>query len=808
MHRNLVEIMKPTVQPVQINAPTKNQNEARNKKYQMLQLRSNSLEPLRSKGKLVDDFALSPIEFTKDTYIDVKNITNALIKGDVGDYYLGRMNDLGMKIGGLAIATYLFSRRNTAASKKMEFVGFGAFFSSMVLVPKLLIEKPLQWMYGFNIHQKYEDSQGRKKMFFLDPQYLPWDIWDNRDINRIGDKMGVEKNINDREELIQRKMAKVALQGNTLWMLVAGFLTPLWTALFCNKFEEYFTPIFKNMHYDKILKEFSKIDEIASNAKEPKKRQILDKELENLVGKVLTEKDIDEIAQLISIKSEPEMNGVIKEHIRKMSKADNPIEKLSQNMWEVGKEFFERHDVTPQELKRIIKRNTEEGSTYNEILACIKDDIEELLRARTVIKGRSGLKILNELNQITELGKYRSNNKPFEVDDKKHLLEVFDKMVTLNSKYDTVGKFKRMVVGEIEDSILTDAYKYWADNMIKGLELDHKTIYELAQPETTTFKAISEIFASIAKDETRYLKFYTLLEDLQAPFNSQALGEILETLRGDVLNSLRKEYEVLQNELGIENIMDVYDRGKLRDGKDAPSSFIHNTKKQINEALDGFHSSMDRMYLALDLERRIHTGVLEEQFYKWKFGYNADQKPINGLIPKIDTDFEDFKKLARNLIYRYNFPDAANRFDIYQREHYLHLMQVVFNDKLDNLTHKALKLLSGDDDEKLKQLQGELAKLRESYYQLWSSTDSVSRPWDPITSSNATEVQKYIKTSGTIVDTVRDAAGRAYNSKAWKKTFILPTIGISVATVLSGFFFGKLKDENLYSKRGMNVKHK
>ena len=59
----------------------------------------------------------------------------------------------------------------------------------------------------------------------------------NVDQAKIADKMGVDKNLAEREEFTKKKMQKVALQANTLNMLTAGFGTPLMAALICDKLE-------------------------------------------------------------------------------------------------------------------------------------------------------------------------------------------------------------------------------------------------------------------------------------------------------------------------------------------------------------------------------------------------------------------------------------------------------------------------------------------------------------------------------------------------------------------------------------------
>ena len=69
------------------------------------------IKPLPSNGKLVRNGLFdSPSEFRKDMIYDWNAFKHA-VKGEANDHELGRLNDVGMKLGGLAIATYLFTRK-------------------------------------------------------------------------------------------------------------------------------------------------------------------------------------------------------------------------------------------------------------------------------------------------------------------------------------------------------------------------------------------------------------------------------------------------------------------------------------------------------------------------------------------------------------------------------------------------------------------------------------------------------------------------------------------------------------------------
>ena len=105
---------------------------------------SGSQTAISPKGRLVHE---NPIQAAKSGVVglgnDVVNLTKALKNGESDDHSLGKLNDLGMKLGGIGIASYLFTRRNTPKAKVMEFAGAGVFFAMMNLWQKIFIATPL-----------------------------------------------------------------------------------------------------------------------------------------------------------------------------------------------------------------------------------------------------------------------------------------------------------------------------------------------------------------------------------------------------------------------------------------------------------------------------------------------------------------------------------------------------------------------------------------------------------------------------------------------------------------------------------------
>ena len=233
------------------------------------------IRPLPPKGHIVESSILSaPGDFVDDIKTDITALKSAL-KGDANDHQLGKLNDLGMKLGGLTIATYLFSMRKAPITKAMEFVGFGAFFASMAIWPKIALDIPARLIHGFSPFMRYEDSQGRQKRFFTDNQYIPFDMLSDKKIHKIGDKLGIPTNQPNRRDAIQEKMRQIALQNNTMWMLTAGFATPILSSLMCYAIEN---PILLKYGIDSPVRWLQskylngKVDKIMKNFAEESKK--------------------------------------------------------------------------------------------------------------------------------------------------------------------------------------------------------------------------------------------------------------------------------------------------------------------------------------------------------------------------------------------------------------------------------------------------------------------------------------------------------------------------------------------------------
>ena len=306
------------------------------------------IRPLPPKGHIVKSNLLSaPMNFMQEVRTDFKALKSAW-SGDANDHQLGKLNDLGMKLGGLAIASYLFTLKKAPVTKAMEFVGLGSFFASMSLWPKIALDIPARLIHGFSPFMRYEDSQGRKKGFFQDNQYIPFDMLKEKDIDRIGNRLHVPKDLPNRREAIEERMRQIALQNNTMWMLTAGFATPIMSSLICNRLE----PYVEDIHNKRLNK---KIESLLTGLSEQSKK-FVSPEIEKGVNDVLTlhnnepitDAVLEDIAKALTIELNPNVRNGVKKDLEKMF---------------IGEEV--KYRIQPDEIKNI----------YNTINTLLKDAV-------------------------------------------------------------------------------------------------------------------------------------------------------------------------------------------------------------------------------------------------------------------------------------------------------------------------------------------------------------------------------------------------------------------------------------------------
>ena len=533
---------------------------ARQDVYRAFVLNANSIAPQEHRAYLLK--SRNPISSiiigAADTGKDVVELGKALVTGKSNDNQLGRFNDLGMKLGSLGIASYLFTRRGTGTKGIMEFLGAGAFFASMAAWPRLLISEPLKLLYGFDIRQQYVDAQGRKKRLYLDNQFIP-DLYSQEEIDRVADKLGIDKSLPDYRELTKEKMRTIALQGNTLWMLSAGF-SPLLTSMICNLAERGVTKYIVNSQYNKIQKNINKIDKAAHDKLIDHMFNIEDaKELKRLVEKMQGEPD-EEFFRHASILLDP-FHAML--HASDPDDA-NVIEELSGAAPKINKALRQNYD----RLKGIYK---DHGSLpASEIMSLVSKRMGGIVDIQgNVIKSDFETEIAKEVAHLSQNKKTRMSVKTFneiyenvlknttDPDEVIRLKEVYDECLKykrvaeavvekfgngLKSVYDTQTKpisaavcalcdFLNGLAGQKYESVHTSIHLNSLNEFMKSLKFSQEEL-DMARSSTKLAKQVMQKHLyEIVKDDAKYAEFISDLTSRQAKYEADTLNGLIEQIR-------------------------------------------------------------------------------------------------------------------------------------------------------------------------------------------------------------------------------------------------------------------------------------
>ena len=135
-----------TVSNIQLNLNTQPQPLNKDKKATKSYLESkgaikteDKIHPLPPQGHLIHDSVGNSVKyFFKDIGYDLKSLKNGF-NGTANDHQSGRLNDVGLVVAGIMIATYLASKTTNPKARVMEYVGLGAFLTAMSIYPKIAI---------------------------------------------------------------------------------------------------------------------------------------------------------------------------------------------------------------------------------------------------------------------------------------------------------------------------------------------------------------------------------------------------------------------------------------------------------------------------------------------------------------------------------------------------------------------------------------------------------------------------------------------------------------------------------------------
>lgn len=789
--------------------------------YRAFLLNANSIAPQQHRAYLLKSRnpVSSFIIATADTGKDVVELGKALATGKSNDNQLGRFNDLGMKLGSLGIASYLFTRRGTGTKGLMEFIGAGAFFASMAAWPRLFISEPLKLRYGFDIRQQYIDAQGRKKRLFLDNQFIP-DLYSDEQIDKIADKMGVDKKLPDYKELTKEKMRTVALQGNTLWMLTAGF-SPLLTSMICNLSERGVTKYIVNSQYNKALNGIKNPENLVKKKLKDKSFNSIDsKQVKQILENRTTapdEKFLNEISSLfdpfkvmINAKELDDANLIaelpgfapdIKTRINQKYllmknqdatngnlKIDEVIPVLKRNLGGVSdlQGNSGAQDLTSKVLKELIKiKNQKESKGLI--------GAKELENLFDTIAGN--VQNPDELKRLKDI--YKQCIKAQDVSPEtlkqfyKDLLDVYESQVRpMSARTSVYADFINSLVGQKYESIYTGIHLRSTQEFIKAAHIPTKELKVARQSAQSSREILVKHLSKIAADDEYYKIFISDLTEKQSKYEASTIDKLLQQIKLKISEDFNRFIKNIPDDSPIAGL-----KGELvANNKKRESLFGKTINLFVEEKGAGIRATGHRYLLEADFEKRLQTGELKAY---WKYLTGEDE--LSDYVIKI----------CRNIIYDSSMNDLSNKFYLDKNgDEAVNIVKLLFKET-DMIGENARPYgsLAKDTLESCHpSLLSKLKATRENFYNIYAQTVDFARRGHEIPDAKVTALSKtqYSMLGKAGSDLLMETASKIYNDRHWFKIFGTLT-GVAIgATLITQLFFGKARNEHLYKQKKDN----
>ncbi|MBR1460557.1 hypothetical protein IJ596_02840, partial [bacterium] len=767
------------------------------------------IKPLPGNGTLVKNSIFdTPSELFKDYKYSLKAFRHAW-NGKANDHELGVINDLGMKLGGIAIAAYLFSRNHTPKTKIMEFIGFASFFAAMDIWPKIALQWPAQLIHGFNVRQKYRDNSNTKKRVFQDHQFIPWDLYSDEEINKIGDRMNVPKDMKNRREFIQEKMRKIALQNNTMWMLTSGFATPIMSALICNILAK---PIEQIQHNRRTAKADALLEnfpvEIAKHKYE-ENTEVLTQILEENKGKPLNTELIKRISAQLSDGID---DGTAKSIYFDIKNIAGPEESytIDRNttdaLVDLYKKEFSSLNLPKKNLEQLVpnknlmakifedngllRSGVSDFTTHIRIIQnIILDNAAKIYQPANIERKRIEFildksitpKSLHGDSKVKQILKaQKSNILTEELSDR--IIKISETLNGFRARLYVLDKYAYLKAAQAPETILANVWNNTADSMAKIFDIKPEEIKETRYDRKLVTKLLKEKFENIASNDETYervvkelsSKLATLQLETDFGDREKVFNEKNHPYRSHVVQTFNSTADSLEklNMPTVARRLVGYDRDK-------DTTSLKNIQLEfLTDRIKGVRTSFYQLLNTLDTFRRIHKNNIgeteEAQFAK------------RLLIEGHTSDYATKFFIQRNPDKTKNIPteeyiDFSNDSNFFKR-----VMNLMFGDNLAEET--TLKIQDS-------YVYNPMKKYRQEMYEIFGDEFYFAKPHHVINKNGrkATSEEKFIQKGCSIDNMFLDLFKNKYNSGKWLKTFGKLGAIILGITLISQFFMGRMK---------------
>lgn len=756
----------------------------------------SNIRPENPKGYIVKENALqsagsyaTELGKTADYFKDAFN-------GKGTDYSVGRINDGARFLGSLGIAAALASTAKNPKAKLMEFVGFATWFASMALWPKIL-GSPIKALKGVDINQEYVDSYGRRKRFFEDAQYLNWDLYGDKDLQKLGDKLGVPTDIKNRKDAVKEKARQVAVQGNTLMMLTAGFATPVATALVCNRLEG---PVSKALEMRGSKEEFEKLLETNSIVFDNNILNKLNKivetgdtaqiknffkqfngtsieegvsgELEEIIGSsqsLLNAEDAKTLHKSISLGDGALRNIVGNEHLESVKKA---LESINQDDFNKIVEYSASKGVLNKEEKAGFQRQVRGSLT------------EKLYEVEGLSKAQKS-KIIDAVQQQlgTEIEKHSKIN--IDGDKVEKLYKTAHEFVTRKGIAD---KYAKATIANIADSQTAGHWEKAPAKILKALGIEGETLKLIADNPSKAAEYIKAHLEKLVNGQIEGVKLEGAVEKIAKIANDVVEKE----------NEAAKKLKSAWTQTGVMCGQSAQEFSHLNR---AVTNAVNLEKASIENKIANTKSSFFRPLMVLE---RIKDGSPQEVVKELISGFGIDFwsnkgehiKTNGSKIPNIGTSddyrtFVDnaFKPVSNILKEKEGMGAKINEF--YQQSK-LPLFQIDGANRriYHPLFHHREKL--NDILDKVRDRKIQIGEKKIAIYE-----KQVKKIDNILNNLNTTKSAWAEKVGKTLNDFIRDAAVEKRIKDTWLHYRVLPVAGaILIAGVIPVAIFGRKNKYN------------
>ena len=769
------------------------------------------IKPQGAKGKLVSSSIFPNVKDTKYNFNALKHG----LTGKANDHELGKLNDVGMKVGALALAGYLATQKATPKTKLMEFVGLATFFGAMKLWPKLAIGAPAKAIHGFDPTQEYEDSFGRKKPFFQDAQYQPWDVYSNEQLQKIGDKMGVDKNAQDRNDLTKSNMTKIATKNNTLWMITAGIASAVFSALACNKAEKVIDPALdkvNNEKADKLLQNFDTEAQKRMTSASKDMQKDLDKIFEENKGKTVDNKLIEKISGRLAKGLDPVTEEGVKEDMQNILMNGKSLvneglaEKISNGSKKVLAQKFSEEQVakivpTKEEIVKHFNDNQMMGREVNEDEAMnVRSSVSQLFLAKAKEQGMSTEKLKTIKKGVALVAdKALKSNSASILDENamKKVSEIGKAMSELQAKDSVLDDYAQAKVADKPETVIANYWNKTSTSIVKSLGIDFKEMEKVRNNRQLVQGLVRNKMEEVTSDDAKYQKAIGEMANSIAELDKKIkpedtrkyvdlVGKTYDDAAGNLYN---QGMEATANKL---TALSVGGKGSLKRVKQV----------YFEERVAGVKNSFSRMINTMDVYRRISKGEVPKDGsarevkeamlelvkqttlqghssdHSIKFYFNRSQDNSTN-VDRNDVEIKD-GKVVNKYFKEGKGVDVPEDYGFYQKA-----MNFMYNSPMDKDTVEAIKKAGIEKD---------VNKYNSEVYNKIGSADYFTKPNHKTTGDQgASSEYKFLLLGVAPDEMMTKTVQQSYNSQKWGKTFGTVGAVLTGLTVAAQFLFGKGK---------------